>query len=223
MLVTSGFSLTLAACLLLFLWSPVFHKPSLADLVGASYQFAATLNLGPEQVKARMDPLPWERRRSGYGFSPSKPVSMAARAFGAGLWSGRRELEEEKDLRLLPEFLSPDQQAPLPDQAKGWSLSPWVDYFEMGRWCMLVRALCLNDAEVPLQFWKQQAPILDRLQDKVLSPEEIGEEARIAHTALSRIRSAIEDLDPDIGPRRRCKTVAAEVELLMEILSPGAE
>ncbi len=153
----------ITACLLIFLWHTRLQTPELADMITESYQAAVMhkITLSDNNLQKNLS-LPWEKPDESYGFGSSNK-SPANRAFGAGLWQGKQELAVTKTSSPMPEFLGPER----PDTAvkKGnWQETPWSVYFSLGRWCFLARAVCLSEKDMPYEFWKNQAHILNLIR-----------------------------------------------------------
>jgi hypothetical protein len=202
-----GFGATIAVCLLLVL----FRSPDLSGLITESYQTAFVRHIKPADEDAK---LPWEGG-SAYGFSSPDQKEFAYRAFGAGLWTGRRDLglQPSQAPETLPDFLSPEIKA------DKWTETPWAVYFHMGRWAFLIRSACLSDAEIPGEFWDSQKVILERILNDVKKTSITNDEnARIVNDKLETVKSLLESSEPDaFGNRRK---IVHELELLIKHLSP---
>ncbi len=195
----------------------IFHDET-AKLIGESYHAAIEQNMLSRTLSLKKElPLPWEENVRSYGFASGR-LSPANRAFGAGLWTGRANLSQEKEADFMPEFLSPAWQGK-GDAIKEneWSETPWSLYFSMGEWCVLVQAVCLSDAEKPRTFWENQADILKQMrEDFAQLPEDIRKDFAIAERSLGKVESALRDAEK----KGQCETIAFEIGNLIKYLSP---
>lgn len=164
--------------------------------------------------------LPWNKPIQSYGFGSSDRYAPPYRAFGAGLWTGKQELSAEKSPAHKPDFLSPGWQNDA-IKAEEWSETPHAIYFSMGRWCFLLRSVCLSTSEVPPVFWEQQKSLLEQIQnDFGKNAEEIGEDARIVTDRLRNIKSAFEDTERKSLSKNQRGKIDREIGILTDRLSP---
>ena len=159
----------------------------------------------PAFVQASL-PLPWEG--AALGFSESQ-ASAPRRAFGGGLWAGKRALSESEE--TLPEFLSAPGDATWPETA-------WADYYALGRWMMLVWTLTTPD--LGKADWREQVAIGQRLLSELskggAQPEE---EAQRAIAALERLQPPLAALEREANPRSRAD-LHRSLEIAMQQLAP---
>lgn len=213
----SGFAMALAACLILFLW-PVFHSTSdVENLITESYRNVIRQEImGSSGELGKKISLPREADLL-YGFGYAKRYSPATRAFGAGLWTGKRKLIGEKDSRPLPDFLSPKQPDKSDIKAEEWPETEWAVYFWMGKWCALLKGICLPEAEkMPYNFWKQQGLILDQMQKDFETRSETEKEAGIVNVTLGSVKSVLKDSGQEPIGKRKCREIGSELEILIQ-------
>lgn len=152
-------------------------------------------------------PLPWEG--AALGFSESQ-ASTPRRAFGAGLWAGKRVFFGS-DKETLPEFLSAPGGVTWPETA-------WADYYALGRWMMLVWTLASPD--LGKADWREQAAFGQRLLSELrkggAQPEE---EAKRATAALERLQAPLAALEREGNDRSRVELRRA-LEIAMQQLAP---
>lgn len=200
----SGMAFAIAACLILMLF-----PPSLKSLLQKSYDMTKKLHFSPEYSE-RIFTLPWESARSSYGFSGSKKDDPQYKAFGAGLWEGKKLLSQDSKPGDMPKSLSQD-----------WQKGQWKIYYNMGQWIFLMRAACLSDSEIPVVFWKDQLRILEKLQKELASvPDKSEEDTRIASESLEIIRTVLKNASEKTLTRQQRGRIAAESERLTEHFSP---
>lgn len=216
-----AFAVAAVACLALFFWLPGLRAPDLSGLIGKSYTTALLESISFEQAGLGEDPsLPWERPTRSYGFSSPKQYLHASRAFGAGLWAGRQALLKGTELPPMPDFLSPGWQ----DEnavKEGWSETPWAAYYWMGKWSFFLRTVCLSGKDVSYKFWQRQAVIAERLQkDFLASPERTEEDTRIVTAGLDHVKFLLNTLGQGGLREKQGQVVAAELDFVIEHLSP---
>ncbi len=213
-----GFAMVAALSLLVFLLWPC----SLPDRIHKSYQtvLAQKLSFENDDLNEIIN-LPWEKEADHLAFGVSNRDAPLYRAFGAGLWAGRREL----GLRTYdapPDFLSPgwpDSPGTEPDK---WSEMPrWSACFQMGQWCFLMQAVCVSGAELPDAFWEEQRIIMDEIRKgfETHTPK-TDEDDRFVNDRLAKIRSVLEHPHPGRMERR---IIAEEAESLIGHLSPRVQ
>jgi hypothetical protein len=99
-----------------------------------------------------------ENESNSLAFSPNqKQPSLAAKAFGAGLLTGRETLLGKRDVVLPAPFLPP---APF----ERWLKTDWKNYFELGRWTFLLWTVSQMQPPLPPTFWDEQRQILAQLR-----------------------------------------------------------
>jgi hypothetical protein len=156
---------------LVVVWRP---SSDLERQIDADY--AAALARAPMALTqtARAFSLPWEEQALGFSeVSPSTP----ARAFGAGLWVGRAELLGTTPAPI-PALVAAPGQAP-------WSETEWADYYELGRWLMLVWSVAQSGQRV--EDWESYQSVLQELLAQLKQREPQEAEAQRAVAALSHL------------------------------------
>ncbi len=206
-----------ATCLLFFLW-----QASIQNLISESYQtaFIHEVTLTHDNLKENLN-FPWEEPAESLGFGYSNRYSHANRAFGAGLWSGREELSEKKKFPPMPEFLSPAWQSDGNIKKQSWHETPWANYFSLGRWCFLVKSVCLSGEEVPYAFWEKQSRIVSRMQKDFLEmPEEFKKNIKPINNTLKIVEKALKDSEENSLGKKQYRIIASETGNLIKYLSP---
>ncbi len=212
----SGFSVAVVCLLLFWGWSP-----SLPDSIHQSYQTVLAQKLSFENDDLNeIIKFPWEKEVDHLAFGASNRNAPLYRAFGAGLWTGRRELGFRIS-EAFPGFLSPgwpDSPGTEPDK---WSEMPqWSACFQMGQWCFLMQTVCVSGAELSDAFWEEQRIIMDKIwKDFAAHTRKSDEDDRFVNDRLEKIRSVLERLDSHPGRKER-RIIADETESLIGHLSP---
>lgn len=182
-----------------------------------SFQIAITQNLTQSEQNIR---LPWEiSEKTSYGFSSAKQICPDKRAFGAGLWTGREALSEKEKKAPMPEFLKWKKGGREIADAEDWSETEWRPYFSMGRWCLLMRAVCLSDKDAPDEFWEKQSGILEGLKkafDEM--PEDIKTDERIIEAVLNRVEAALNAKEGKAPDKKSRRKIAREIGQLISYL-----
>lgn len=101
------------------------------------------------------------------GFSPTGEVSMANKAFSAGLLTARETLLDNKDF-ILPKPL-----------LKNWAKTEWDSYFDLGRWTFLLWTASQVPKKMPADFWVKQQQIMAQFQTDFVKRQETDNEAKI--------------------------------------------
>ncbi len=213
-----SFPLAAAACLIFFLITPI----PLANQIARSYQSVLAQNIS---FRAGEQPLafglPWEEPQQRFAFGTSARHDPENRAFGAGLWSGRQRFSETRPPTPMPDILSPKWQGD-PTDAAHWSETQYGIYFSMGRWCFLLRTVCLSDKGFSQSFWEQQRSLSDMIgRDFASVVKDDSTQARIAGGRLRNIQSALEKFAQKSPSRKQRRKAAHEVGILMDYLSPS--
>jgi len=188
--------------LALVLWWP--RSPDLNAELDLAYAKLGAEDAAPAQASL---PLPWEG--AALGFSESQ-TSAPRRAFGAGLWTGKRAFFGS-DKETLPEFLSAPGRVT-------WSETAWADYYALGRWMMLVWTLASPD--LGKADWREQAAIGQRLLSELSKGgAQPGEEAKRATAALERLQALLAALARDANRGSRA-ALRRSLEIAMQQLAP---
>lgn len=219
-----GMAVAASVCLLMVLFhiwqSPdIRHSPerstSPESLVDNGLKFLQQKYPGQG---ASLSQLPWEREKAGYGFAPSPSNAMENRAFGAGLWMGKQALSSSPAPAELPLFLKLSSKA----EPITWSGTRFAPYYELGRWCSLVKAALLISQPLPEQFWKGQNQALEKMLGKISS--EISRPGKAKNNVLAaRLETISLQLKniPNFSPKSsHRKKLAAEIDILTTLLSP---
>ncbi len=205
-----------AACLVLcfyFLFDS-FQKP--ATLVKHAYHTAGSMNVRFDE--AEMYALVREPFASEpiYGFSTSGDPPPASRAFLAGWAAGGADLGggvlEEQWRKMIPPPLdgAPSQSA------AAWQSSSFSHYYWLGKWSILVVAMC-GSGEPSATFWKEQ-------QDVPRAFTRYFEKASETHASARRIFETLEKLTSQspVSTARHCKNSARELQTLSQYLAGAA-
>lgn len=188
--------------LALVLWWP--RSADLNAELDLAYAKLGAEHAAPAQASL---PLPWEG--AALGFSESQ-ASAPRRAFGAGLWVGKRALSG-RDKEALPEFLSPPG-------ALTWPETAGAHYYALGRWMMLVWTRTASDQNKG--DWREQAAIGQRLLSELskggAQPEE---EAQRATAVLQRLQAPLAALAREANPGSRAE-LHRSLEIAMQQLAP---
>lgn len=175
----------------------------------------STMQELPVQIK-----LPWEGSvQNTPGFSPpSQQQSLAMQAFSAGLWKGTQDLELQLSRQPNDDWLNWLE--------KDWANTQWADYFDLGRWILLLEMVSQSvvSPEVPKGFWEQQKflfidlkkDFLER-QDKHGETEEVEVTWVISH--FKYIEPLLKEL-PDDNKPDLYKNLAEELKEMREGLAP---
>lgn len=122
------------------------------------------------------------------GDSPTMPLSPATQAFGAGVLTGREALLENSNFTLPPQLLPPTPK-------ENWSKTKWKDYFELGRWILLLWSVSQSSAtEMPKTFWETQKQTLAQLQAVFVARLQQDSIAKDAFAKLKQIATYLEKL-----------------------------
>jgi len=135
----------------------------------------------------------WERDGANvHAFSPNAPVSKAAKAFGAGLLSGREALLGQVALQ------------------ESWLKTQWKNDFELGRWTILLWTASHHD--LPETFWDQQREIFSQLKAAFVAR---AETKKVLFQLEKKIEPHLEKLPAD-GK----KALRFNLKKMMDFLAP---
>jgi hypothetical protein len=221
----AGMITALAACLLLFLWGPPLRSPGLAELVDKSYRYSLDGGFFKTNAKGLRDlSLPWEKPSVRYGFGGAAPVSEASRAFGAGLWDGKEILARGEPSKPLPSFLSPSPPLEGKPEKGSWMNGPQAPYYLLGRWCILLQAICRSESTVSPAFCSWQHDTLDALSKafSTTPTAEEGESGRIVQM-IERVRFTLGKDCQGGDWTLTCQRIRPELDSLVERLAPARE
>ncbi|MDM8536055.1 hypothetical protein QUF70_04815 [Desulfobacterales bacterium HSG17] len=206
----SGFGMA-AACLMLFFLIPGQKQSDLSKLIAQSYDTAI------------MEKIPFETGFPGSGslaFNSSEK-NVSARAFRAGLWTGRQTLSKDISVKK-PDFLSPKWQGDTQITADKWTDTPWAVYFQMGRWCFLMQSVCMSENRGTESYWDKQTDILNAIQIAFKETSEKNQEdARFINLRLNNISAVLEKSGQKIPGIFQCRSINKEISTFIEYMVPG--
>ena len=131
-------------------WPPA---PDLAKRIDSSYVQARASAPSEVAETARELRLPWGEEALSFSGSAALP---AQRAFGAGLWAGRAALLGTAASPAIPPDLAPPAQG-------SWLNSEWSDFYQLGRWVLVLRTLA-GTAHPARQEWQPYQETLKGLR-----------------------------------------------------------
>ncbi len=202
-----------AACLVLcfyFLFDS-FQEP--AALVKHAYHTAGTMNVRFDE--AEIYALARQPFASGpiYGFSTSGDLPPASRAFLTGWTDGGADLgggvlEEQWREMIPPPLDGASSQSPA-----AWQSSSFSHYYWLGKWSILVVAMCGSN-EPSATFWKEQQQV-PRAFTRYFG------KATGSHASARRIVETLEKLTSRTGAStaRHCRNSARELQALSQYLA----
>ncbi len=94
--------LAIAASLAVFIVL-IVSRPNPDRLLSKTYKTVHQQNL---TFSADSLILPWEQPSQSFGFASAQRISASYRAFGAGLWQGKQELDKEATGLAMPPFFT---------------------------------------------------------------------------------------------------------------------
>ncbi len=205
-----GIAVAACACLIFFMVQARLIQDAPHALLDNGYK-TAKIRLLPGKGHAH---LPWEKESGVYGFGPRIPSPPGKRAFGAGLWMGRRALSGGGP-GTPPDFLLP------PETGGGgtWAETKYAPFYELGRWCKLVRRASLSPVIFSEAFWDQQIRAFEGIHDGISSGN-LKQPDRVTAERLRKIGLHLNKGTEMFSKRTHRKRMAAEIGILVELLSP---
>ncbi len=190
-------------------------EPTPKSLIDTLYKMVVTYKTADMEAGLRELAFRWERPPANvHGFSPVRPSSPMAKAFGAGLLTGREALLGNSKV-VLPPLL-------LPAAPEGnWLKTEWVPYFELGRWTVLLWSVSQSLDEMPKAFWDEQREILALLQADFVARQETESEALRVVFKLKKIEAYLEKL-PAGEDSEVYDDFGFELDSMMIFLAPRA-
>ena len=150
-------------------------------------QYAVKVDYAGELARlAQGMPLPWQSAALGFG---ETDASLPARAFGAGVWIGRAALVG-----------GAQAQAPLPPPlaapgAHPWPATAWSDYYQFGRWAVLLWAQLSAGQEIAQ--WADHRRVATALRAGLTERQDAEREAVDALGELRKIDTLLSALERD--------------------------
>ncbi len=154
----------------------------------------------------------WEGRAANVSaFSAATPDLESAKAFGAGLFTGRATLLNKGTVEM-PELLLP------PMNQDSWLNTKWANDFELGRWTFLLWTVSLED-EKPKAFWDEQRQIL--AQFKAAYRHKNNKKAeKVLYQLEKRIEPLLKKLPVNADDSDIYEDLASNLETMMNFLAP---
>jgi hypothetical protein len=180
----------------------------ISEQISSDYAVIADRNASGLTRSLQDLPIPWENATLGFSGSD---LSLPKKAFGAGLWTGRTALLGMDASKFpSPEFLSPPS-------GSTWLESEWVDYYQFGRWVMLLWAL--TRSEESIGSWSQQQRILEELRANLAKRPSNELAAGQALAALERVQPLLVEVQRQADPSARTH-LNRRLEMIMQQLAP---
>lgn len=206
-----------AACLLVLLVAPWHTDSGLPTLIEQSYENAQANSMAALRETAARQTLPWEGSAPVYGFSAATG-SEAARAFGAGLWEGRRALAGDDRSAALPAFLAP---IPGPSATSStWRNTEWADYASLGRWVVLLQTVCRTPQAGSPTFWDQQRAVAAELIKRLARRPTTDLQAPPVMRVMQDLEGALNDANLAANDHRLCLQIERNCIRLSSLLAP---
>jgi hypothetical protein len=178
--------------------------------------------LAIQKVQAQIKSL-WEGRAQemfGFGSSSQQP-SKAMQAFSAGLWKGTQDLELQLSRQPNDDWLNWLE--------KDWANTQWADYFDLGRWILLLEKVSQSvispyKYEVPKGFWEQQKFLFADLKKDFLERQDKHDETEKVEvnwviSSFKYIEPLLKQLPDDKKPHLY-ENLAEELKDMREGLAP---
>ena len=211
--------LAIAASLAVFIVL-IVSRPNPDRLLSKTYKTVHQQNM---TFSADSLSLPWEQPSQSFGFAPAPRTSDSYRAFGAGLWQGKQEIDKEVADLAMPPFFTPSWNGKSRLKADKWSDTPVAVFFRMGRQCLALRAVCLSDAPVPDDFWEQQIAIVELIREDLDKlPYDVITDKEWIVAKMIKIQSGLNAIIQDNKERRKYRQLAEEPDALIDFMSPGS-
>jgi len=175
-----------------------FNLPE--NQIDISYQMVMVNKTIEVEENLHEHKFPWEKPALNvYGFSAAKPPSLAVKAFGAGLLTGKRFLLGKKS-------------------ENDWlTTEAGKDYFELGRWTILLWAVSQPHHDMDKPFWDKQRQILAKFKGAFETRQAMDNDAKIVLIKLDKLEPVLEKL-PDEKALYKLQT---RLETMMEHLAPS--
>ncbi|MEK8019059.1 MAG: hypothetical protein VSS75_019490 [Candidatus Parabeggiatoa sp.] len=148
-----------------------------------------------------------------FAFGPTARPSQAAKAFGAGLLTGREALIGKSEV-ALPTLLLP------PATDESWLKTPWADDFELGRWTVLLWTASQFHRDLPPTFWDEQRWIFSQLKAAFVARAKTDNEAeKVLSQLKNQIEPHLEKLPVEDNPKVY-KNLGFNLKKMMYFLAP---
>ena len=145
-----------------------------------------------------------------FAFGP-KQSSKAAKAFGAGLLTGREAMLGNREIVLPPLLLPP---------ATSWLKTPWANYFELGHWTILLWTASQFQRDIPETFWQEQREIFSQFKATFVVLAKTDNEAQKVLSQLKKkIEPHLEKLPTPDNPKIY-KDLGFNLKKMMNFLAP---
>lgn len=206
----AGLGIAVSACLI-FCLVQIWQSPDIHSLVDNGFRVVQ----GELSLEEALPTLPWELERTEYGFGPSPSDTIEKIAFGAGLWMGRDTISNPKTSKELPEFLLPSAGGGKPV----WPETTSAPYYELGRWCSLVRAASISSAIFSEHFWKDQVLAFGEIREEITGGNQ-DKKNGVVTARLKAIGAGLEKATENNWNRTQRKKIVREINVLIDLLSP---
>ncbi|MEN8133899.1 MAG: zf-HC2 domain-containing protein [Pseudomonadota bacterium] len=195
----------LALVSIVLLWPTT---PNLNQRISQGYILFSTQDSSRVALILEDLPLPWESAVLGFN---EVQLTPARQAFGAGLWSGKCALFADR-AGLLPERLFPPAGRP-------WADTDWKQYYELGRWMVLVWVQ-VHPARTPQDLTSHQAT-LEILHSEFKKRTALDESANESIEALAHLRPLLDNAARQ-GDHHAYQDLSRNLLIMMQKLGPSS-
>ncbi len=204
------------ACVLVSVITCFIICPQIPDPIDTTYQTIYANKTDEMADDLRDFKFRWEGESDNvFAFSSSDQPSEAAKAFGAGLLTGREALLGKSEIALPPLFLPPTEET--------WLKTQWVNDFKLGRWVMLLWIASQFHHDLQPPFWDEQREIFFQLKVAFMARAKTDHEAKKVLSQLkNKIEPHLEKLPTQNNPKLY-KVLSFNLKKMIYFLAPKPE
>jgi hypothetical protein len=189
------------------------HKIAQQGITNTTYQTIYAQKTDEMADDLRGLSVRWEGEGGNvFAFSPITPPSEAAKAFGAGLLTGREALLGKSEV-ALPTLLLP------PATEDTWLKTQWADDFELGRWTVLLWTASRFHRDLPPTFWDEQRWIFSQLKAAFVARAETDNTKKVLFQLENKIEPHLKRLPTENNPKIY-KDLGFNLKTMMSFLAP---
>ncbi len=202
-----------AAVLVLFLYMPETGKTD--GFVNNFYKEAGfSESANNQNYNFTPVALPWEGKNKQYSFASGLNLGDSEKAFCQGLYDGRKVITKTANQEQinLPVFLNED---------KNWQNTTYSVYYDLGKWCYLIKTIFKKNIAVTNNFTSQQEDYLATVISEIENSDyyKKNKEKELAMVRIKRVKTLFGG-EINSSPRK-WKRIGSETDIIIQLLSAG--
>ena len=194
--------------------------PAVSTLVQAELEQAISAGLVTAGEQMGQLPAYDESASDSYGFGPADVGTGSRQALASGIWAAREWLAGQRTSPYLDDLLlAGTSGANIAENP--WRDTEWEAYTTLGRWLVLIAAVCAGPDPGRAEFWKKQPHIARTLARAIPSAGNGSHVTEATQRHLAVIADQLSALSAGAAAGRPCGAIQREARQLATLALSG--